>query len=75
MLGVVALRHLLEADGPELGGHESQLFALEATDDLAGQASLDAVGLHDDKGAVHEGTTLHNPGAVRFGVGPASSAE
>ena len=61
MLGVVRLGHL-GRDGPELGRHDAQLLALQAAEDLAGQPALDAVGLHDDKGAVHERWTLHNPG-------------
>src|ERR1700722_4751103 len=65
MLGVMALGDLLR-NGPELGGHEAQPLALEAADHLAGQAPLNAVGLHNDKGAVHEGWTLHKPrGPVR----------
>ena len=59
VFGVVRLGHLFR-DGPEFGRHETQLLALEAAHHFAGQASLDAVGLHNDKGAVHEGWTLHN---------------
>lgn len=37
----------------ELGRHEPEASLLEASDDLATQASLDAVGLHGDEGALH----------------------
>ena len=40
-------------------------FLCSRREDLAGEASLDAVGFHDDKGAVHEPSTLHNPGHGR----------
>ena len=61
VLGVVRLRHL-GGDGPQLGGHQAQVLALEPRHDLADQAALDAVGLHNDKGAVHEESRLHNRG-------------
>ena len=62
MLGVMALGNLL-GDGPELGGNQTEFLALQAADHLAGQAPLNAVGLHNDKGAVHEKWTLHSPRA------------
>lgn len=37
----------------ELGGDQPEASLLEAFDDLATQASLDAVGLHGDEGALH----------------------
>jgi hypothetical protein len=58
VLAVVGRGHLL-GDGPELGRHQAQLLALQARQDLTGQPTLEAVGLHDYQGAVHEEWTLH----------------
>jgi hypothetical protein len=37
-----------------LGRHQSQLLAFQTTDYLSDEPTLDTVGLHNDKGAIHE---------------------
>ena len=57
VLGVV-LAGSCGVDRAQFGGDEAQPLALEAADDLAGQAALDGVGLADDEGAIHGAGTL-----------------
>lgn len=52
-IGVVLLEQILR--GPhELHGDQGEAFGLEAFDDLANHAALDAVGLHHQEGAFHD---------------------
>jgi hypothetical protein len=57
MLGVVRLGQL-GGDDAQLGRHEAQLLALQPGDDLSDQSTLNAVGLHNDKGSIHERRTV-----------------
>jgi hypothetical protein len=40
-------------DRAQFSGHHAQLLALEAANDLSDKTTLNAVGLHNDKSAVH----------------------
>ena len=53
VLGVVALGGR-EIECAQFGRDEMKLLRFEATDDLADEASLDAVGLHDEERSVHD---------------------
>jgi len=53
VLGVVRFRQLF-CDRPQLGRHQSELLALQSADYLSGKPALDTIGLHNDKGAIHE---------------------
>ena len=48
-------------DPAQLARHEAQAPALEAGQDLADEPALDAVGLHDDEGALHGARRYHRP--------------
>src|SRR5271163_3219396 len=52
VLGVVALRELAR-DGHVAQREDAQALALEAGDDLAGQAACEGVGLYEDQRSVH----------------------
>ena len=52
MLGIVLPRHL-GGDHTQLGGNDAEALSFESGDDLAREATLNAVWLHDDKGAIH----------------------
>ena len=53
VLGVVCLCQLA-CDRPQFGRDQSEVLALQATDYLSDEPALDTVGLHNDKGAIHE---------------------
>jgi hypothetical protein len=57
MLGVVRLGQLAR-DRPQLGRHQPEVLPLQATDDFSDEPAFDAVGLHNDKGAIHERRTV-----------------
>ncbi len=57
MLGIVRLRKL-RGDCPQLRGDESQVLAFQPSDDLADQSALNAVGLYNYKGSIHERRTV-----------------
>src|SRR5580658_4412942 len=57
VLLVVPGRGLL-VDPTQLGGDDPQSLALEAEDDLAGEPTLDGVGLADHQGAIHDPARL-----------------
>src|SRR4051812_13927675 len=72
VLGVVALGEVL-VDGHVLERDDAQALALEAGDDLAGQAARERVGLDEDQGPVHRGSVLPAVvGSVSYGEGGAS---
>ena len=56
VLGVVARcrGHVYRS---QFRGDQTQLLALEARDDLSNEAACDAVGLHHEKGSIHDGET------------------
>jgi hypothetical protein len=51
VLLVVPAGHL-SLDRAQVHGDDAKALALEAGDDLAGEAPLDSVGLDDDEGAI-----------------------
>ena len=52
--GVVAFRHVAR-DAQQAQAHHFEALALEARQDVADQAALDAIGLDEDEGAFHPG--------------------
>lgn len=53
VFGVMALRSR-RVDGSQFGSDDTQLLSFEPSDDLTNKTALNAVGLHYDKGFIHE---------------------